>query len=330
MSNKILIKIFSISGIITFTFATTIDIVKDFNKYPIPKEVTSISRGGDIPDKVAVEDGIGTIVIGGIATNTNEINNKAYNTLLKENINKLDNGGTTNLKDLSLPTNLVDNANYNKLVNENLFNENSHSDGDSCDDGNPDTFGETWLNNVCQGGTLQTYTNCNSILLAGKSTGDGTYTIDPDGAGGISPFDVYCDMTTDGGGWTKIGININSNPSSIEYTSGNSIPNGSLILSEMKYRKIAEISGNYRFMFEDTGNRNTKLITNPKDYILNNPQLCGGSQSYSDFYTFPWIHLESTGCEIGGIDYSITMHRYVYFYNFDGNLFDNIKSNWTN
>ena len=40
------------------------------------------------------------------------------------------------------------------------------------------------------------------ILEAGQSTGDGTYTIDPDGAGGNAPVEVYCDMTTDGGGYT--------------------------------------------------------------------------------------------------------------------------------
>ena len=33
-------------------------------------------------------------------------------------------------------------------------------------------------------------------------TGDGVYRIDPDGINGpIEPYDVYCDMTTDGGGW---------------------------------------------------------------------------------------------------------------------------------
>lgn len=35
-------------------------------------------------------------------------------------------------------------------------------------------------------------------------TGDGVYKIDPDGTGGNAAFDVYCDQTTDGGGWTYI------------------------------------------------------------------------------------------------------------------------------
>ena len=84
--------------------------------------------------------------------------------------------------------------------------------------------------NVCPGsaptctagvcGSPQLYASCKQILAAKPGAPSGNYRIDPDDAGPLPSINVYCDMTTDGGGYTEYEV-ING-VSSFRYTDPNS------------------------------------------------------------------------------------------------------------
>ncbi len=94
----------------------------------------------------------------------------------------------------------------------NDYNCDGRVDNDADGDGYPDiACGGTDCNDADDtimpepGGGCALGQSCADALARGLDFGNGVYTIDPDGYDtGVAPFDVYCDMNTEGGGWTLL------------------------------------------------------------------------------------------------------------------------------
>lgn len=82
--------------------------------------------------------------------------------------------------------------------------------GLACDDGDPCTVGDKCNEGACIAGTLacelgtqdNPAANCKALLTAAPATPSGLYWISTS----AGPTEVFCDMTTAGGGWIRIGV----------------------------------------------------------------------------------------------------------------------------
>ena len=150
--------------------------------------------------------------------------------------------------------------------------------------------------------------SCKSILDKGYSTGNGFYWIRPYGN---NSFEVYCDMTTDGGGWTRV-VNIQNNSKAHAGTGAavGDISDLSAVakLSDVHISKLNTIGhwwfqcGSSKDVYVQTASRNfDSHYVNAEDWSIDNNKdgifECGANRAQYVFSDHPL-------CSSGHTDYA--------------------------
>ncbi len=128
---------------------------------------------------------------------------------------------------------------------------------------------------ACQLGSLVSpATSCRAILASGSAKGDGVYWLkEGDGA----PYSVYCDMTTDGGGWTSVFIGKNGSANFVEsldagsYTGTQTDPLSSFV----RRMPAAAAQGEFEMAFTCGSTKVAFAVTNAARAHLTNGAAAG-------------------------------------------------------
>lgn len=144
---------------------------------------------------------------------------------------------------------------------------------------------------------------CSEIQASPENVGSGIYTINPSGD---SPLSVFCDMDTDGGGWTM--IQYREHDKSFLFTSdlgkhfSDTHKPYSYTLPDGEYLSLRGLST--QLMYEQLPASEKGIVSLYKAMNTASCTKLGGTLA-----TFVLVHDETEGCSGTGIDYSNIGYR---------------------
>lgn len=159
--------------------------------------------------------------------------------------------------------------------------------------------------------------SCKAIKDADPSAVSQVYKLDVDGAGGIEAFDTWCDMDTDGGGWTLVqNRRTNVVPVTLFNLPGPVVESGQSVrnIDPAYMGAISNDAWNYlRARATNLGVYTAMGDSNPPVYLstsINKMQAlpdCDNSSSWAeavDLLAYSLVKVERDGCDYQGGDYA--------------------------
>ncbi|MBB1489446.1 hypothetical protein H4O21_22820 [Oceanospirillum sp. D5] len=161
-------------------------------------------------------------------------------------------------------------------------------------------------------GSIVTGMTCKSILDAGGSVGSGLYTLDVDGAGPLDSFTTWCDMETNGGGWTLVQNRVKGTPMSVKGNlTGPLFTNGTTdffsdregAITDAHWNALRSISNDIQVFSVVPGN-----IPDPQyttiEILTSSAPACNSWEDAVSLLEPKLVHYEVSGCNFQNGDYT--------------------------